>query len=179
MGCFCIYDEIVVTLKEFQKTAGDFQKTEQLPVLFVGHGSPMNAIEQNDYSRAWGELGKKLPKPKAVLCVSAHWLTEGTGVHIAKKPKTIHDFWGFPEELYEIEYGCPGAPEYAKETQALVKKSVKRVKKGQKVIIIGVGNSSGVGDDKRTVEKTKKLVEQLDKKYKHEEQQHKKRKGWF
>ena len=64
-------------------------------------------------------------------------------------------------------------------TQALVKKAVKRANKGQKVIIIGVGNSSGVGDDKRTVEKTKKLVEQLDKKYKHEEQQHKKRKGWF
>lgn len=112
-----------MTLREFQKTAREFQKTEKLPVLFVGHGSPMNAVERNEYSRAWGELGGKLPKPKAVLCVSAHWLTEGTGVHIAKKPKTIHDFWGFPEELYNIQYPCPGAPEYAKETQALIKKT--------------------------------------------------------
>jgi len=97
--------------------------TPRMPVLFVGHGSPMNAIATNAYSLAWEELGKQLAKPKAVLCVSAHWLTDGTFVHVSEAPKTIHDFWGFPRELYEMHYHCPGAPGLAKEVQSLVAKA--------------------------------------------------------
>ena len=92
----------------------------RMPVLFVGHGSPMNAIEDNAFSRAWATLAAALPRPAAVLCVSAHWLTEGTFVHVAPQPRTIHDFWGFPKELYDVRYPCPGDPARAGETQALV-----------------------------------------------------------
>ena len=112
-----------MTLNSFKKNSNDFSRTPQLPVLFVGHGNPMNAIEKNVYSMGWQKLGKTLPTPKAVLCISAHWLSEGTFVHITEKPKTIHDFWGFPKELYEIRYPCPGSPEYANKTSSLVKKT--------------------------------------------------------
>ncbi|HLC43116.1 MAG TPA: 4,5-DOPA dioxygenase extradiol [Methylomirabilota bacterium] len=93
------------------------------PVLFVGHGSPMNGIETNAYSLAWEELGKQVARPKAVLCISAHWLTAGTFVHVSDAPKTIHDFWGFPKTLYEARYPCPGAPTVAKEIQSLITKT--------------------------------------------------------
>jgi 4,5-DOPA dioxygenase extradiol len=91
-----------------------------MPVLFIGHGSPMNAIENNEFSRAWAEAARSLPKPKAVLCVSAHWETEGTRVTAIEHPKTIHDFYGFPEELYHVKYPAPGAPQYAQEVRALI-----------------------------------------------------------
>jgi 4,5-DOPA dioxygenase extradiol len=92
-----------------------------MPVLFIGHGSPMNAIEANDFTRALGLLGKKLPKPKAILCISAHWMTEGTWITAMKNPKTIHDFYGFPKPLFEVSYPAPGSPEIAQLIVSTVK----------------------------------------------------------
>lgn len=87
--------------------------TEKMPVLFVGHGNPMNAITDNIYSRKWKEIGKELTTPKTILCISAHWLTKGTSVTLSEHPKTIHDFGGFPEELFQQQYHAPGAQGYA------------------------------------------------------------------
>lgn len=94
--------------------------SEKMPVLFIGHGSPMNAIEKNKYSDEWKNIGNKLAPPTAILCISAHWLTSGTAVCMASKPETIHDFGGFPEILFQQQYPAPGAPDLAKETIAAV-----------------------------------------------------------
>ena len=110
-------------LNELNKMTQQFDSTERMPVLFLGHGSPMNAIEENEFVQGWREIGKTLPKPNAVLCVSAHWETKGTFVTAMEKPKTIHDFGGFPKELYEVQYPAPGSPELAKETKSIIKKT--------------------------------------------------------
>ena len=86
----------------------------RMPVLFVGHGSPMNAIEENAFTGTLETLAKKLPRPKAVCVVSAHWVTAGSEVLAVEKPKTIHDFYGFPRALYEVQYPAPGAPDEAR-----------------------------------------------------------------
>jgi 4,5-DOPA dioxygenase extradiol len=92
-----------------------------MPVLFVGHGSPMNAIEDNEFSRGWGTVATQLPLPSAIVCVSAHWETIDTQVTAMDRPRTIHDFFGFPQALYAIEYPAPGQPTLAKGIQSLVK----------------------------------------------------------
>jgi 4,5-DOPA dioxygenase extradiol len=96
---------------------------EKMPVLFLGHGSPMNAIEENEFVRGFRTISKEIPKPNAVVCISAHWETEGTFVTAMGKPKTIHDFGGFPKELYEVQYPAPGSPGLAREIAALIKKT--------------------------------------------------------
>jgi 4,5-DOPA dioxygenase extradiol len=97
---------------------------KRMPVLFLGHGNPMNGIEENEFVTGFREIAKKIPKPKAVLCVSAHWETKGTYVTAMDKPKTIHDFFGFPEELYEVQYPAPGQPNLAKEIVGTITKAV-------------------------------------------------------
>lgn len=95
----------------------------RMPALFVGHGSPMYAIEENEFVQSWRALGVELPKPKAILVVSAHWETPGSQVTAMLKPKTIHDFGGFPQALFDVQYPAPGSPELANDTIRTVKSS--------------------------------------------------------
>jgi 4,5-DOPA dioxygenase extradiol len=100
---------------------------DQMPVLFVGHGSPMNAIEDNEFVHGWKEAVRSIPKPKAILCISAHWETSGTSVTAMTKPVTIHDFGGFPKELYKVQYPAPGNPGLAKEVKSIITKTEVRL----------------------------------------------------
>ena len=106
-------------LKILQDIKNNWKETSPMPLLFIGHGSPLNAIENNQYHRSWKELGKKLPRPVAILSISAHWITHGTKVTMMQKPKTIHDFGGFPDELYMQQYPAPGSIWLAEKTQLL------------------------------------------------------------
>jgi 4,5-DOPA dioxygenase extradiol len=92
-----------------------------MPVLFAGHGSPMNAIEDNAFTRGWQAAVASMPKPKAILCISAHWETRGVGVCIAERPQTIHDFGGFPQALFDVQYPAPGDPALARRVASMVK----------------------------------------------------------
>jgi 4,5-DOPA dioxygenase extradiol len=106
------------------KNMGEISPLKRMPVLFLGHGNPMNGIEENEFVAGFREIGKRIPKPNAVLCVSAHWETKGTFVTAMDNPKTIHDFFGFPEELYEVQYPAPGKPDLAKEIADFINKTV-------------------------------------------------------
>lgn len=94
----------------------------KMPVVFAGHGSPMNAIEDNVYSKTWRKMAELIPKPRAILSLSAHWYTAGTKIMNEEKPKTIYDMYGFTKELYEVRYDAPGAPEMAEVSKALISK---------------------------------------------------------
>jgi len=111
----------MTSLSAFNKFTGDLKEQEHLmPVLFIGHGSPMNGIEDNEFSQRWTRMAKEIPKPSAVLVVSAHWFTKGTRITAMDFPETIHDFGGFPQALFDVQYPAPGNPELAKETASLL-----------------------------------------------------------
>jgi 4,5-DOPA dioxygenase extradiol len=112
----------MTTLADFNSFVSGLKKhDETMPVLFIGHGSPMNGIEHNEFTESWTELGKQLPLPKAILVISAHWLSQGTKITAMDFPETIHDFGGFPKELFEVQYPAPGNPQLAKETASIIK----------------------------------------------------------
>ncbi|HSO88856.1 MAG TPA: 4,5-DOPA dioxygenase extradiol, partial [Draconibacterium sp.] len=110
-------------INELNKITAPLSSTEKMPVLFLGHGSPMNAIEENEFVAGFRNIAKTIPKPNAILCVSAHWETRGTLVTAMQNPPTIHDFGGFPKSLFEVQYPAPGSPELAKETKSIITKT--------------------------------------------------------
>ncbi|NRB47231.1 MAG: 4,5-DOPA dioxygenase extradiol [Saprospiraceae bacterium] len=114
---------IAMKLKELKKLVSPLKRTNKMPVLFLGHGSPMNAIEENEFVASFRKLGQTLQKPNAILCISAHWETRGTYVTAMDLPRTIHDFGGFPKALFEVQYPAPGSPELAQETAKVITKT--------------------------------------------------------
>lgn len=110
-------------LHELNKMTAPLSNTAKMPVLFLGHGSPMNAIEENEFVTGFRNIAQQIPKPNAILCISAHWETNGTFVTAMDTPPTIHDFGGFPKALFEVQYPAPGSLSLAKETKAIITKT--------------------------------------------------------
>ena len=113
-----------MNLEELRQASESLPATRKMPVLFIGHGSPVNGIEDNLYTRGWREAVKDIPVPRAVVCISAHWLTRGTYVTAMDFPHTIHDFSGFQPELYQVRYPAPGSPSVARELAGIHKPAV-------------------------------------------------------
>lgn len=109
------------TFNQFKKFTSTLTPSSDMPVLFMGHGSPMNGIELNEFSLQWRNMGEQIPQPQAVLVVSAHWFTSGTRITAMEFPPTIHDFYGFPKALFDVQYPAPGHPALANETIQLIK----------------------------------------------------------
>lgn len=109
------------SLRDLQKLSNTLSSQEiKTPLLFIGHGSPMNGIEDNEFSEYWEKLGREMNPPSVVLCISAHWFTKGTFITAMEKPQTIHDFYGFPKPLFDVQYPAPGNPALAKETASMI-----------------------------------------------------------
>ncbi|MCX6258208.1 MAG: 4,5-DOPA dioxygenase extradiol [Bacteroidia bacterium] len=110
-------------MNKLSNISANMPDTPQMPVLFIGHGSPTNALEDNEFTRGWHDMAKELPVPQSILCISAHWQTRGTQVTAMKKPRTIHDFGGFAQELYEIYYPASGNPVLALDVKEIITKT--------------------------------------------------------
>ncbi|MCX6153166.1 MAG: 4,5-DOPA dioxygenase extradiol [Candidatus Kapabacteria bacterium] len=111
---------VTMSLTHLETILANNKNTELMPTIFVGHGNPMNAIEENKFTRGWQDTAAKIPTPQVIICISAHWETNGTFITAMDKPKTIHDFGGFPEALYKVQYPAPGSPSTANDIKKLL-----------------------------------------------------------